>query len=85
MVILQVLPCLSGRRLRSTVKTAKNPEQDPFDAAVVGVFDVLARPVFAEQVPRQFDDDVIGSGAGVVIVARKTLQAGRARGQVLTP
>ena len=50
-------------------------------AAVVGFFHKLIQPVFAEDVFRHFNDDVVGRHIVVVGVAAQTLQAGGAGGE----
>lgn len=50
-------------------------------ATVVGFFHKLVQPVFAEDVFRHFDNDVVGRHIVVVGVAAQALQAGWAGGE----
>ena len=56
-------------------------QQHFLHAAVVGFFHKLVQPVFAEDVFRHFDDDIVGGHVVIVGVAAQTLQARRTGGQ----
>ena len=56
-------------------------QQHFLHAAVVGFFYKLVQPVFAEDMFRHFDDDVVGRHVVVVGVAAQSLQTGRAGGE----
>ena len=56
-------------------------QQHFLHAAVIGFFHKLVQPVFAEDVFRHFDNDVVGGHVVVVGVAAQTLQAGGAGGE----
>src|SRR5438067_44378 len=72
--------CRCRRLWAPTIHTARSRPraasyEHPLDAAVVGVGDVVRQPVLAQQVARHLDDDVVGRGARVIVVARQALQA----------
>ena len=56
-------------------------QQHFLHAAVVGFFHKLVQPVFAEDMFRHFDNNVVGRHIVVVGVAAKALQAGGAGGE----
>ena len=56
-------------------------QQHFLHAAVVGFFHKLVQPVFAEDVFRHFDNDVVGRHVVVVDVAAQALQTRRAGGE----
>lgn len=56
-------------------------KQNALNATVIGPVDIIRHPVFAEQVFREFDNDVIGIRSRIVTEAMQPLQTRRTRGQ----
>lgn len=68
----------SGRLGQEVFHESAKLEQYALDSPVVGAVNVFCDPIFTEQIFGHFDNNVVGRGAGVIVVTGETLQAGRA-------
>jgi hypothetical protein len=82
-VIAQLPPAEAGSNSRIRSNSLVKSEKYALYAAVVGALDILCRPVVTEQVFGHFDHDVVSRCVSIIIVARESLQTGRAGGKNL--